>query len=72
VLILNAGARLPMKAIDEQTWDEFSTARNTDVKAGLTGIQAALKTPMNPGGRVLVMSSGPRWCSRCRSSRLKA
>lgn len=58
VLILNAGARLPMKAIDEQNWDEFSTSWNTDVKAGLTGIQAALKTPMKPGGRVLVMSSG--------------
>jgi NAD(P)-dependent dehydrogenase (short-subunit alcohol dehydrogenase family) len=42
VLILNAGARLPMKPIDEQNWDEFSTAWNTDVKAGLTGIQAAI------------------------------
>jgi hypothetical protein len=27
VLILNAGARLPMKPIDQQSWDEFSTAR---------------------------------------------
>ena len=58
VLILNAGARLPMKPIDQQSWDEFSTAWNTDVKAGLVGIQAALNTPMKPGGRVLVMSSG--------------
>ncbi len=58
VLILNAGARLPMKPIDEQSWAEFSIAWNTDVKAGLVGIQAALKTPMTPGGRVLVMSSG--------------
>ena len=58
VLILNAGARLPMKPIDEQSWDEFSATWNTDVKAGLAGIQAALKTPMKPGGRVLVMSSG--------------
>jgi NAD(P)-dependent dehydrogenase (short-subunit alcohol dehydrogenase family) len=58
VLILNAGARLPMKPIDQQNWDEFSTAWNTDVKAGLVGIQAALNTPMKRGGRVLVMSSG--------------
>src|SRR5229473_4677708 len=58
VLILNAGARLPMKPIDQQTWDELSTTWNTDVKAGLVGIQAALNTPMKPGGRVLVMSSG--------------
>src|ERR1700693_4486797 len=58
VLILNAGARLTMKPIDEQSWDEFSTAWNTDVKAGLIGIQAALNVPMKPGGRVLIMSSG--------------
>jgi NAD(P)-dependent dehydrogenase (short-subunit alcohol dehydrogenase family) len=58
VLILNAGARLPMKPIDEQSWDEFSTTWNTDVKAGIVGIQAALNTPMKRGGRVLVMSSG--------------
>jgi NAD(P)-dependent dehydrogenase (short-subunit alcohol dehydrogenase family) len=58
VLILNAGARLPMKPIDEQSWDEFSTAWNTDVRAGHVGIQAALTIPMKPGGRVLIMSSG--------------
>jgi NAD(P)-dependent dehydrogenase (short-subunit alcohol dehydrogenase family) len=58
VLILNAGARLPMKPIDQQSWDEFSIVWNTDVKAGLVGIQAALNTPMKRGGRVLVMSSG--------------
>jgi NAD(P)-dependent dehydrogenase (short-subunit alcohol dehydrogenase family) len=58
VLILNAGARLPMKSIDEQSWEEFSGIWNTDVKAGLAGIQAALNTPMTQGGRVLVISSG--------------
>lgn len=58
VLILNAGARLPIKPIDQQSWDEFSIVWNTDVKAGLVGIQAALHTPMKQGSRVLVMSSG--------------
>jgi NAD(P)-dependent dehydrogenase (short-subunit alcohol dehydrogenase family) len=58
VLILNAGTRLPIKPIDQQSWDEFSMVWNTDVKAGLVGIQAALSTPMKPGGRILVMSSG--------------
>src|SRR6202021_131192 len=58
VLILNAGARPPIKPIDQQNWDEFSTVWNTDVKAGLVGIQSALHTPMKRGGRVLVMSSG--------------
>ena len=58
VLILNAGTRLPIKPIDRLSWDEFSIVWNTDVKAGLVGIQAALHTPMKRGGRVLVMSSG--------------
>jgi NAD(P)-dependent dehydrogenase (short-subunit alcohol dehydrogenase family) len=58
VLILNAGARLPIKPIDQLCWDEFSIVWNTDVKAGLVGIHAALHTPMKPGSRVLVMSSG--------------
>lgn len=58
VLILNAGARLPIKPIDEQNWDEFSAVWNTDVKAGLVGIQSALGMPMKRGSRVLIMSSG--------------
>ena len=58
VLILNAGARLPMGTIDEQDWASFSVIWNTDVKATLTGIKAALKTPMRRGTRVLIMSSG--------------
>src|SRR5258708_24631662 len=58
VLILNAGARLPMKPIDQQNWDEFSSTSHTDVKAGLVGIQAALNTPMKPDSHVLIMSSG--------------
>jgi NAD(P)-dependent dehydrogenase (short-subunit alcohol dehydrogenase family) len=58
VLILNAGARLPLVTIDQQDWDSFSSIWNTDVKATLIGIQAALKTPMRPGARVLIMSSG--------------
>jgi NAD(P)-dependent dehydrogenase (short-subunit alcohol dehydrogenase family) len=58
ILILNAGARLRMKPIDQQSWSEFSEGWNTDVKAGLAGIQAALRTLMKSGGRVLIMSSG--------------
>jgi NAD(P)-dependent dehydrogenase (short-subunit alcohol dehydrogenase family) len=58
VLILNAGARLPLVTIDQEDWDSFSSIWNTDVKATLVGIQAALNTPMRPGARVLIMSSG--------------
>jgi hypothetical protein len=32
-----------MAPIDEQTWETFRTLWNTDVKAGLYGIQAAQK-----------------------------
>src|ERR1700723_383462 len=45
-------------ATDATVMNEVSTVWNTDVKAGLVGIQAALHTPMRQGGRVLVMSSG--------------
>jgi NAD(P)-dependent dehydrogenase (short-subunit alcohol dehydrogenase family) len=58
ILILNAGATPVMAPLDEQTWDSFSTIWNTDVKAGLYGIQAALKTPLPPGSRVVGVSSG--------------
>jgi hypothetical protein len=58
VLILNAGATPHMGTIDEQTFDSFSVVWNTDVKAALHGVQAALKTPMPKGGRVLLVSSG--------------
>ena len=43
VLILNAGATPHMGPIDEQSFESFSVVWNTDVKATLHGIQAALK-----------------------------
>jgi len=58
VLILNAGATPFMAPINEQTWDTFSIAWNTDVKSGLHGIQAAMKAPLPQGSRVLIASSG--------------
>jgi NAD(P)-dependent dehydrogenase (short-subunit alcohol dehydrogenase family) len=58
IMILNAGATPVMASLEEQTWDSFTTVWNTDVKAGLYGIQAALKAPLPPGSRVLVVSSG--------------
>jgi len=58
VLILNAGATPFMAPIDEQTWETFSRIWNNDVRAGFYGIQAALKTPLLPGSRVLLTLSG--------------
>src|SRR5262245_12679973 len=49
VLILNAGATPFMAPLDEQAWDAFTAVWDTDVKAGLYGIQAALKAPLTYG-----------------------
>ncbi|MGY4399146.1 NAD(P)-dependent dehydrogenase (short-subunit alcohol dehydrogenase family) [Sphingomonas sp. UYAg733] len=58
ILVLNAGARVPMLPIDRLTWDGFSDTWNTDVKASFVGVQAALNIPIKPGSRVMIMSSG--------------
>ena len=58
VVVLNAGAKPPMGRLDQLNWTDFSAAWETDVKAGLYWIQAALKTPLKAGSRVLVASSG--------------
>ncbi|MBO9728351.1 MAG: SDR family oxidoreductase [Chitinophaga sp.] len=58
VTILNAGATPVMGPLDELSWEDFSTVWNTDVKAGLYGIQSALKAPLRRGSRVLAVSSG--------------
>lgn len=58
VLVLNAGAPPAMATLDAHDWDSFSTSWDTDVKAGLYWIQAALETPLAPGSRVLMGSSG--------------
>lgn len=58
VLILNAGATPQMGRIDELSWSQFTSTWETDVKAGLYWMQAALNLPLAPGARVLVTSSG--------------
>jgi NAD(P)-dependent dehydrogenase (short-subunit alcohol dehydrogenase family) len=58
VLILNAGATPILGSLDELDWDAFSSVWDNDVKAGLHGIQAALKAPLPAGSRVLIASSG--------------
>lgn len=58
ILVLNAGAPPRMGPIDELSWEDFSAPWETDVKGGLYWIQAALNTPLDPGARVLVTSSG--------------
>ena len=58
ILALNAGATPRMGRLDQISWEDFSVAWETDVKAGLYWLQAALNLPLKPGSRVLVGSSG--------------
>ncbi len=56
--MLNAGAKPPMGRLDQLSWADFTATWETDVKAGLYWLQAALNLPLKPGSRVLVGSSG--------------
>lgn len=58
IVVLNAGATPRMGRIDQISWADFTATWETDVKAGLYWLQAALKVPLKPGSRVLVGSSG--------------
>jgi len=58
ILVLNAGAKPRMGRLDQVSWEDFSATWETDVKAGLYWLQAALNLPLKPGSRVLVGSSG--------------
>jgi NAD(P)-dependent dehydrogenase (short-subunit alcohol dehydrogenase family) len=58
ILVLNAGATPRMGRMDQLSWEDFSVAWETDVKAGLYWLQAALNLPLESGSRVLVGSSG--------------
>ncbi|MBA2674630.1 SDR family NAD(P)-dependent oxidoreductase [Ramlibacter sp.] len=58
ILALNAGTPPRMGRLDQMSWADFSVPWETDVKAGLYWLQAALNVPLAPGSRVLVGSSG--------------
>jgi NAD(P)-dependent dehydrogenase (short-subunit alcohol dehydrogenase family) len=58
ILVLNAGATPRMGRLDQVSWADFTATWDSDVKAGLYWLQAALNLPLKPGSRVLVGSSG--------------
>jgi NAD(P)-dependent dehydrogenase (short-subunit alcohol dehydrogenase family) len=58
IVALNAGAKPRMGRLDQMSWADFTATWETDVKAGLYWLQAALNLPLKPGSRVLVGSSG--------------
>jgi NAD(P)-dependent dehydrogenase (short-subunit alcohol dehydrogenase family) len=58
VLILVAGANPAMRPLQHQTWETFSVNWHTDVKIAFTWLREALLRPLQPGSRVIVISSG--------------
>jgi NAD(P)-dependent dehydrogenase (short-subunit alcohol dehydrogenase family) len=58
VLVLVAGAVPVMGPLQDQTWETFSVNWHADVKIAFTWLRAALRKPMPPGSRVIVVSSG--------------
>jgi NAD(P)-dependent dehydrogenase (short-subunit alcohol dehydrogenase family) len=58
LLVLNAGATPLPAAIQDQTWQSFSTNWNTDVRHAFEFTKAALEAPLAPGSTVISVSSG--------------
>jgi NAD(P)-dependent dehydrogenase (short-subunit alcohol dehydrogenase family) len=58
LVVVAAGARPHMAAIDEQTWESFSRTWNVDVKITFEVGRAALAQPLRPGSTALIVSSG--------------
>lgn len=57
-VLLTAGVRPQMGAVDELSWDAFSEAWESDTKAAFHLVQAALRVPLRPGSVVSLVSSG--------------
>jgi NAD(P)-dependent dehydrogenase (short-subunit alcohol dehydrogenase family) len=57
-LILVAGATPHMRPLHQQTWETFSVNWETDVRIAFNWLREALLTPLAPGSRVVVVSSG--------------
>jgi len=53
-----AGASPPLRPLQDQTWETFSVNWNSDVRIAFQWLGAALRRPLRPGSRVVVISSG--------------
>jgi len=58
LLVLNAGATPHAAAIQDQTWETFSSNWHTDVRHVFEFTRAALQAPLAPGATVVALSSG--------------
>jgi len=57
-VIVVAGASPLMRPLHQHTWETFSANWNTDVRIAFHWVREALLTPLRPGSRVIVVSSG--------------
>jgi NAD(P)-dependent dehydrogenase (short-subunit alcohol dehydrogenase family) len=58
LVVLAAGVRPRMAALDEQTWETFSEPWNSDAQAAFHLMKGAVTMPLSPGSTVVVVSSG--------------
>jgi NAD(P)-dependent dehydrogenase (short-subunit alcohol dehydrogenase family) len=58
LVVLTAGVRPRMAALDDQTWETFSEAWSSDVQATFHLVKAALAMPLAAGSTVVIVSSG--------------
>ncbi|MGM1064313.1 SDR family NAD(P)-dependent oxidoreductase [Saccharothrix sp. Mg75] len=57
-IVLVAGAVPHMRPLQQQTWETFSANWESDVRIAFHWLREVLLTPLPPGGRVVVFSSG--------------
>lgn len=57
-VVVVVGATPLMRPLQSQTWESFSVNWHTDVRVTFEWLREALLTPMPPGSRVIVISSG--------------
>jgi NAD(P)-dependent dehydrogenase (short-subunit alcohol dehydrogenase family) len=57
-VVLVAGAHPVIAPLQEQTWESFSVNWHTDVRVTFHWLREALLQPLQPGSRVVVISSG--------------
>ena len=57
-VIVVAGASPLMRPLHQHTWETFSADWNTDVRVAFHWLREAPITPLRPGSRVIVASSG--------------
>jgi NAD(P)-dependent dehydrogenase (short-subunit alcohol dehydrogenase family) len=57
-VVVVAGATPHMRALQHHTWETFSVNWQTDVRIAFHWLREALLKPLQPGSRVIVISSG--------------